>query len=94
MAEQYVSLPRPFSSGDVKDWFQQFDICMRANGWDAETKAKKLPILLEGEALAVLLELTSEQQVNYDETRKLMEKAIMPMNFVSLDDSPQEASTW
>lgn len=86
MAERHVSLPRPFSSGDVKDWFQRFDICARANGWDAEAKAKKLPTLLEGEALAVWLELTSEQQEDYDETKKLMEKAIMPMNFVSLDE--------
>ena len=86
MAERYVSLPRPFSSGDVEDWFQRFDICARANGWDAGTKAKKLPTLLEGEALAVWLELTSEEQEDYDETKKLMEKAIMPMNFVSLDE--------
>ena len=61
MAERYVSLPRPLSSGDVKDWFQQFDICARANGWDAETKAKKLPTLLEGKALAVWLEVMSKQ---------------------------------
>ena len=74
MAERCVSLPRPFSCGDVKDWFQQFDIYVRANGWDVETKAKKLPTLLEGEALVVWLELTSEQQVNYDETRKLMRR--------------------
>ena len=85
MVEQHVSLPRPFSSGDVKDWFQQFDICKWPNGWDAETKAKKLPTFLEGEALAVWLELTSEQQ-DYDETKKLIDKAIEPMNFVSLDD--------
>ena len=34
----------------------------------------------------VWLEITSEQQDNYDEMKKLMEKAIMPMNFVSLDE--------
>ena len=85
MAEHHVSLPRPFSSGDVKDWFQWFDICARANRWDAATKAKKLPMLLEGEALAVWLKLTTGQQEDYAETKKAMEKAIMPMNFVSLD---------
>ena len=49
-------------------------------------KAKKLPMLLEGEALAVLLELTNEQQEDYVGAKKAMEKFIMPMNFVSLDD--------
>ena len=86
MAERHISVPKPFSSGDVKDWFQRFDICARAYGWEAGTKAKKLPTLLEGEALAVWLELTSEQQEDYGVAKKAMEKAMMPMNFVSLDD--------
>ena len=59
---------------------------MRANGWDAAIKAKKLPTLLEGEALAVWLELTTGQQEDYAETKKAMEKAIIPMNFFSLDE--------
>ena len=50
MAERHISLPKPFSSGDVEDWFQRFDIYAHANGWDAATNAKKLPTLLEGEA--------------------------------------------
>ena len=86
MAERHISLPKPFSSGDVKEWFQRFEICARANGWETGTKAKKLPTLLEGEALAVWLELTNAQQEDYAEAKKAMEKAIMPMNFVSLDD--------
>ena len=47
MAEHHISLPKLFSSGDVKDWFQRFDICARANGWEAVMKGKKLPMLLE-----------------------------------------------
>ena len=86
MAERHISVPKPFSSGDVKDWFQRFDICGRANGWDAATNAKKLPTLLEGEALAVWLDLPEEQQRDYAEAKKAMEKAMMPMNFVSLED--------
>ena len=50
MAERHISLPKPFSGGDVKDWFQRFEICARANGWEAATKATRLPTLLEGEA--------------------------------------------
>ena len=49
-------------------------------------KVKKLPTLLEGEALAVWLQLTNAQQEDYAEAKKAMEKATMPMNFVSLDD--------
>ena len=86
MAERHISLPKPFSSGDVEDWFQCFDICARANGWDAATNAKKLPTLLEGETLAVWLELSTEQQNDYAVTKKVMERAMLPMNFVSLDD--------
>ena len=85
MAERHVSLPKPFSSGDIKEWFQRFEICARANGWDAAVNSKKLPTLLEGEALAVWLELTDDQQKDYAVMKKAMEEAMMPMNFVSLD---------
>ena len=75
-----------FQVGDVKEWFQWFEISTRANGWEVGTKVKKLPTLLEGEALAVWLELTNAQQEDYAESKRAMEKAIMPMNIVSLDD--------
>ena len=55
-----MSLPKPFVSGDAHDWFKWFDICCRANGWDAVTKALKLPTLLEGEALAVWSDMEEE----------------------------------
>jgi len=86
MAERHVSLPKPFSSGDVKEWFQRFEICVRANGWDAAANAKKLPTLLEREALAVWLELTDDQQKDYAATKKAMEEAMMPMNIFLLDE--------
>ena len=83
MAERHISLPKPFSGGDVKDWFQRFEICARANGWEAATKATRLPTLLEGEAL---LELSNEQQEDYKIAKEEIEKAMKPMGFVSLDD--------
>ena len=43
-------------------------------------------MLLEGEALAVWLELTQEQQDDYAVTKKAMEKAMLPISFVLLDD--------
>ena len=86
MAEGHISLPKPFASSDVKEWLQRFEICSRANGWDATKWAKKLPTLLEGEALAVWIELTTEQQDDYDQVKTTLEKAMMPMNFMSLDN--------
>ena len=70
MAERHISLPKPFSSGDAKDWFLRFEICAKANGWKEEDQAVKLPTLLEGEALAIWLELTPEQQKDYSVTKK------------------------
>ena len=63
MAEQcHISVPKSFSSGDVSEWLRRFEICSKANKWNEETKALKLPTLLEGEALAVWLELSEEEQ--------------------------------
>ena len=49
-------------------------------------KALKLPTVLEGEALAVWVELTDDKQKDYAVTKKKMINAIMPMRFVSLTD--------
>ena len=86
MVERHISLPKPFSSGDAKDWFQRFEICSAANGWKAEDQAIKLPTLLEGEALAIWLELTEEQRKDYEIAKKEIQNTIMPMGFVSLEE--------
>ena len=86
MAERHVSIPKPFSTGDITEWFQRFEICFRANGWNDEAKAVKLPTLLEGEAIAVWLELSEEEQAEYKTAKKLLCKRLMPMEFISLDD--------
>ena len=85
MAERHVSVPKPFASGDVNEWFKRFDICCKANKWTEATSALKLPTLLEGEALAVWLELSEEQQGDYATAKKEICAAMMPMEFVSLD---------
>ena len=82
----HVSLPKTFDSGKVSEWFQRFEICCRANGWDNDKMALKLPTLLEGEALAVWLELTAEEQKDYSATKQKIIDAIKLMSFVSLDD--------
>ena len=64
-ASKHISLPRQFSKGKPTEWLQKYEICCDANDWDNETKAKKLPTLLEGEALAIQLELTTEEKGSY-----------------------------
>ena len=78
MADRHISLPKPFSNGDVKDWFQRYEICAKANGWNAAAKATRLPTLLEGEALAIWLKLSGEQQEDYGVAKGEIEKAMRP----------------
>ena len=61
----HVSVPKPFGSGEAHEWLQKFEICSRANKWTEEVKALKLPTLLEGEAIAVWLELSEDEQADY-----------------------------
>lgn len=86
MTERHISIPKPFGSGDANEWFLRYEICCKANGWNDATKALKLPTLLEGEALAVWLELSEEQQECYATAKKEICTALMPMEFVSLDE--------
>ena len=59
---QHISIPKSFSEGSIREWLQHFEICCRANGCNDEMKALKLPTLLEGEALAMWMELSEEEQ--------------------------------
>ena len=57
-----------------------------ANEWGDKLKAKKLPTLPEGEALAVWLELTTEQQGTYQTAKSKIVERMAPVHFVSLDE--------
>ena len=89
MAERHISIPKPFSTGDVTEWFQRFEICCAANTWSDEVKAVKLPMLLEGEALAVWLELGDDDKKDYKKAKEHLLKNMMPMEFISLDEFHQ-----
>jgi len=85
MAEQcHISVPKPFSSGDVSEWLRRFEICSKANKWNEETQALKLPTLLEGEALAVWLELSEDEQSSMETIKRKLKEKMMPMKFISL----------
>jgi len=83
---KHISLPSVFSEGDPTEWFKRYEICCNANDWNDEMKAKKLPTLLEGEALVTWLELTTEQQGSYELGKKSILERMGPVRFVSMDD--------
>ena len=50
---KHINVLRSFESGNITEWLSHFEICAKANGWDATVKAVKLLTILEGEALAI-----------------------------------------
>ena len=78
MASKHVSLLSAFSEGDLTEWFKRFDICSAANDWDDAMQAKKMPTFLEGEALAVWLDLSEDDQENYSEAKKKIIARLAP----------------
>jgi len=83
---KHISLSRQFSEGEPMEWFQKYEICCDANGWDDDMKAKKLPTLLEGKALMIWLELTTEERASYTTSKTKIITQMAPVRFVSLDD--------
>ena len=85
-SSKHISLPRPLAEGDPTDWFLKYEICCVLNDWGNDLKAKKLLTLLEGEPLAIWLELSEEQRANYETAKAKIIKAMAPVRFVSLDN--------
>ena len=65
MAERHIVLPSTFKDGDIDEWLQKFEICANANGWDETTQARKLPTLLDGEALMTFLEMPEDDKKDF-----------------------------
>ena len=84
-ANKHISIPKTFSLGDVDEWFYRFEICSKANDWNAATQAAKLPTLLEGEALAVWFELSEEDKEDYSTAKKGIKTKLLPTAFSALD---------
>jgi len=75
--------------GNAIKWFKHFELCCKVNNWDAAMQAIKLPMLLEGEALAIWLELSDDEQKLYDTAKNAIIDGVMPMAFTSLEESHQ-----
>ena len=82
----YVSVPKSFSDGDACKWSQRYEICCSANQWNDEIKARKLPTLLEGEALAIWFELSNEEQADYKVAKEHLITKMAPSEFISLEE--------
>ena len=89
MADRHISILRPFAMGYPIEWFQKFEICSKANRWDAAKMTIKLPTLLEGEALAIWLELSDEEQGTYDTAKENLMTKMTPAGFISLNEFHQ-----
>ena len=81
----HINIPKLFVSGDATEWFKQFEICSKAN-LQNDTKAVKLPTLLEGEVLAIWLGLSEEEQDDFSIVKEKLINAMKPTAFVSLED--------
>jgi len=81
MASKHVSIPKSFTDGDAQEW-----ICAATNEWNDVTKLLKLPTLLEGEALAVWLELSAESTADYTTAKKSLISKMAPTEFISLEE--------
>ena len=81
----HTSLPKPFASGNVREWLTRFDICGDANGWDEKVRAVKLPTLLEGEALATWLDLSDDERKNYGIVKEKLTAAMVSTSFTTLE---------
>ena len=85
MASKHISLPSSFAAGDPTEWFMWFEIHCNANEWSDVLKARKLPTLLEGEALAVWMELSVAEE-SCQSAKAEMITRIAPVQCVLLGD--------
>ena len=75
---QHVSVPRTYSTGNFREWLTRFKICALSNGWDDSILHRKIASFLEGEALAVYLELSDTQKEKFSEITSALEKNFHP----------------
>lgn len=61
------------------------NICAIDNGWSNATKTVKLTTLLEGEALAVWLDLMEEEEADYSVTVQKLKEKLVPSGLSLLE---------
>uniref|UniRef100_A0A5S6R1E0 CCHC-type domain-containing protein n=1 Tax=Trichuris muris TaxID=70415 RepID=A0A5S6R1E0_TRIMR len=71
-------LPPTFRDGDFQLWIKRFEICADANCWNSQTRALRLPTLLDGEAFMVYNSLEAETRGSYTELKRALCSALQP----------------
>uniref|UniRef100_A0A5S6Q567 RNA-directed DNA polymerase n=1 Tax=Trichuris muris TaxID=70415 RepID=A0A5S6Q567_TRIMR len=74
-----VSLPRPFDEGNFEEWLLRFEICSSANRWNDETKARRLPTLLEGESFLAYQRLPGSVRGDYRSLVAELKSSLRPV---------------
>ena len=80
-----MSMLKSFLDGDISKWLQCFKICSKANNWNTATQVKKLPMLLEVEALTIWLELATDVKDDIKKVKEGFVQRMTPAAFMSLD---------
>ena len=76
MVDRHISVPGCFTGGDFSEWIQRFEICSAANEWDEDAMARKLPTLLEKEALVCWLDIPAETKKIVKDVKRLLVERI------------------
>ena len=86
MVDRHISVPGRFTGGDFSEWIQRFEICSTVNEWDEDAMARKLPTLLEKEALVCWLtfNIPSETKKIFKDVKRLLIDKLRPSGFVAL----------
>ena len=53
LGSRIVSVPEPFSHGDIAQWLKKSALCADANGWHTEDKEEDSPYVSEGTPMGV-----------------------------------------
>ena len=73
-----IVLPEPLQDDNAKSWFNRYEACCTANGWNQATRLARLPTLLRGRAWAIFEMLTAEQTDTYAHLREALLARLSP----------------
>ena len=95
MVDRHISVPGRFTGGDFSEWIQRYEICSAANEWNEDAMARKLPTLLEKEALVCWLDIPAETKKIFKDVKRLLVEKLRPSGFVAFAEfQSTEATSW